>query len=692
MTKVSVIVPVYNVEKYLEECLGSIRRQSLKDIEIICVDDGSTDTSLQILEKQAAEDSRIKVLKQKNQGAGVARNYGLSIAQGDYVAFLDSDDIFDADLLANTVKTAEEQQADIVVYRFRIYDQDKESYRRADYAFKKEFWPNGVFSYKDNPDKIFNSFNPCAWNKLFRREFVIQAGIQFQANKRTNDMFFTEAAMVLAGRIFALDQELMSYRAGTASNSQAKKNSEASIDFYKALLGVQALLEEQQLLTIVSKSFQKLVQDTFLHNMKNNSAKGSMQIAELWLKQGQEQLKVQPSQEMQPYLDSYYGYSFRKKKELDSAPRECTLLHKAETKQTPKVSVIIPVYNVEEYLEECLESISRQSLEEIEIICVDDGSTDNSAKVLAKYLEEELRITHVYQNNGGLSQARNTGVSFATGKYLYFIDSDDFLKAEALERLYYKAEEQKLDVLYFDADSFFESEDLIAANKGYMEYYHRTGDYSQTVSGRELFVAMMKKREYRTSVPLHFISRNYYISSGLTSINGILHEDNAFAFECMLKAERVAHLKESFYQRRVRADSIVTRAKRFAHVYGYFRCLQAMLECMKGMEFSSEEKIYVDRLFTTTKDSVYKIYQSLSDKEKSVLNSLDEYEKYMFSLLVLDIPLGKQQVVPARNVDGGKQNQKSKVKPTGKLDKVIQCYKDNGLKYTLFKIKQKLLK
>lgn len=688
MVKVSVIVPVYNVEPYLEECIGSIREQSLKNIEIICVDDGSTDDSVKILEKLAAQDERIKVLKQKNQGAGVARNYGLTVAKGEYLSFLDSDDIFDCNLLESAVKVAEEQKADIVVYRFRIFDQDKGSYRKADYAFKKDLWPNGVFSYKDNPDKIFNSFNPCAWNKLFRRDFVEKTGIRFQPNKRTNDMFFTEAAMVLAGRIFALDQELMSYRAGMTSNSQAKKNSEASLDFYKALKGLKALLEEKQLLAAVKNSYQKLVQDTFLHNMKNNSAKGGLQIAELWIKEAQEQLGCEASQEMQPFLDKYYGYSFRQKLERDQAPRELQVLQRAEFKQEPKVSVIIPVYNVENYLKECLESISRQTLREIEIICVDDGSTDNSVKVLEEYMKGEPRITHVHQNNGGLSQARNTGFSLARGQYVYFIDSDDLLKPEALERLYAKAEAEQLEVLYFDADSFFESEALAAANKGYAEYYHRTGDYSQPTTGRELFVAMMKRREYRTSVPLHFINREYYLRSGLTSINGILHEDNAFAFECLLKAERVAHLKESFYQRRVRDDSIVTRAKRFAHVYGYFRCLQAMLESMRGMELSSEEKEYVDRLFTTTKDSVYKIYQGLSEAEKAVQDSLDEYEKYMFSLLVLNIPLGKNSPQSgAAQVKGT-----APAKPTGKLEKVIQCYKDNGLKYTLFKIKQSLLK
>ena len=98
MPKVSVVLPVYNVENYLKECLDSLVEQTYKDIEIICVDDGSSDSSLKILKEYAVIDNRIIVLEQKNQGAAVARNFGLSVATGEYVSFLDSDDVFSLNL------------------------------------------------------------------------------------------------------------------------------------------------------------------------------------------------------------------------------------------------------------------------------------------------------------------------------------------------------------------------------------------------------------------------------------------------------------------------------------------------------------------------------------------------------------------------------------------------------------------
>ena len=119
MVKVSVIIPVYNVEPYLKQCMDSVVGQTLKDIEIICVDDGSTDNSLDILREYAAEDSRIQIIEQKNAGAGAARNNGMRYATGKYLSFLDSDDFFEPRMLEKAYDLAEKDQADFVAYKIR---------------------------------------------------------------------------------------------------------------------------------------------------------------------------------------------------------------------------------------------------------------------------------------------------------------------------------------------------------------------------------------------------------------------------------------------------------------------------------------------------------------------------------------------------------------------------------------------
>lgn len=122
--KVSVIMPVYNVENYLRQCLDSVINQTLREIEIICVDDGSSDNSLKILLEYAAKDKRITVIKQNNLYAGVARNAGIAVAKGEYLSFLDSDDFFELNMLEEAYKAIKKEKSEIVFYLYTAYDND----------------------------------------------------------------------------------------------------------------------------------------------------------------------------------------------------------------------------------------------------------------------------------------------------------------------------------------------------------------------------------------------------------------------------------------------------------------------------------------------------------------------------------------------------------------------------------------
>ena len=175
MTKVSVIIPVYNTEKYLRECLESVISQTFTDIEIICVNDGSTDSSLAILEEYASNDKRIKVLKQKNKGAGSARNFGLKYATGEFLSFLDSDDFFENNFIEQMYSKAKETNADLVMCAVNGYNTITNEIFSLPWALNIQFLPNQeVFNYKDIPDYIFNIAQNWNWNKIFKREFVFQ--------------------------------------------------------------------------------------------------------------------------------------------------------------------------------------------------------------------------------------------------------------------------------------------------------------------------------------------------------------------------------------------------------------------------------------------------------------------------------------------------------------------------------------
>ncbi|MBR3874038.1 MAG: glycosyltransferase [Clostridia bacterium] len=223
--KVSVIVPVYNNEAYLRHGLDSILVQTVKEIEIICVDDGSTDTSGSILEEYAQKDERIKVIRQKNQGAGVARNNGFMHAKGEYVYFFDSDDLCAKNLIEKTLNAAKKEAADIVCFNFERFDD--QGHRVIRKGYHSEWLPANVeiFNYKDCPTRILSIVNPTPWNKLIRRSFIEERGLKYEEITSTNDITFSAVSAANARRIVVLPDVLYYYRVGhsnTISSSKSK--------------------------------------------------------------------------------------------------------------------------------------------------------------------------------------------------------------------------------------------------------------------------------------------------------------------------------------------------------------------------------------------------------------------------------------------------------------------------------------
>lgn len=222
---VSVIVPVYNNEAYLKEGLDSLLAQTMQDIEIICVDDGSTDHSYHILKEYAKNDSRIKVIKQKNRGAGAARNTGFLAATGEYVYFFDSDDLCDEHLFEKTLAVAQREDADIVCFNFDRFD--AEGNRAVRKGYHAEWLPPTVtvFNYLICPDRILSVINPTPWNKLIRRTFIEENNLKYEEITSTNDITFASVCAAKAERIAVHNDVLYHYRVGhenTISSGKAK--------------------------------------------------------------------------------------------------------------------------------------------------------------------------------------------------------------------------------------------------------------------------------------------------------------------------------------------------------------------------------------------------------------------------------------------------------------------------------------
>lgn len=213
MTEISIIMPVYNAERYLEDSVADILQQTYQNFELICVDDGSGDQSLKILKEFASMDSRIVVLKQEKQGAGAARNKGLEYATGKYVLFLDADDRFKPIMLERALAEAQKKELDILLFDAECFDSDTGEKLDSEWIIKRWCIPSkAVFSSNDCEDNIFNLSHNVAWNKLFRMDFIKDNHVKFQNVTYENDTFFVCVALVLANRIAFLDYKLLSYR------------------------------------------------------------------------------------------------------------------------------------------------------------------------------------------------------------------------------------------------------------------------------------------------------------------------------------------------------------------------------------------------------------------------------------------------------------------------------------------------
>lgn len=223
------------------------------------------------------------------------------------------------------------------------------------------------------------------------------------------------------------------------------------------------------------------------------------------------------------------------------------------------ISVIIPVYNVEEYLRECVDSVLNQTYENLEIILVDDGSTDSSGEICDEYVEKDERISVIHQKNAGPSKTRNTGLDNATGKYIYFLDSDDYIESNALELLVSTAESNGADLVFFDARSF--TDDGSEVRQGYIV----NGTY-ENKSGYEILAELHNNKDYHCSVVLLLISRNLLNSNGIRFLeSAYCSEDMLFTYKVFCSSVKTSQCKNTLYHRRCRANSIVTSKKSKRH-------------------------------------------------------------------------------------------------------------------------------
>ena len=499
---IAVIIPFYNSSSTAKKCLDSIISAKTNiDIQIICVDDGSTDNTLEILNDYQKKDSRIVVVTQSNQYAGIARNNGISKCNAIYVTFIDSDDkLYSINSLEKAYFYAKNNDLDVLCCGAIEINEEGKFIRRLDYVLREDLCKNITckehFKLDELKDNAFMTFSGVPWAKLYRKSLIDKFNIKFLDLARSEDFYFVQIALMRAEKISYLKDVLVQHRIGLSTNLESNKDKtplifwEADREFHKY---VNSYKELQRYVLPMHVS----TMNRFFYNSVSVKQFSSFQLiissANEYLKNELLTLDFTNVTNSSKYIinkfnsittsDNAIDLIFRKFSRLSftdkveflidknthskdcssnnvnkspsnvEVPKNLTnvnelkILKKAKFDAQPTLSVIIPVFNVQDYLKQCLDSVLSQKGISVEVICVDDGSTDNSLSILKEYGNKFNCITILSQNNLMAGIARNNGLKYATGKYIHFLDSDDWVNDNVYSSILSQINDDSVDLI-----------------------------------------------------------------------------------------------------------------------------------------------------------------------------------------------------------------------------------------------------
>ena len=398
---ISIVVPIYNVENYLRQCLDSISEQTYKNFECILINDGSTDNSKQIAEEYLT-DSRFKLINQSNKGLSGARNTGISHIREEstFISFVDSDDYIYPDFLETLIEHIEDG-VDIIEGMIE-YFHDEIKVDRVCHDFEKQT----LMTKDDKLGKFaLNELRVSVFPKLFRKSLFTEDF--FPEGWIFEDLAVVPELVIHSGKWIKLPKVIYGYRIRPNSIT-TKEFSEEKLDVFKI--------------------FGKY--DLFFKDESDGTKLLVEKLKYLHLN----------------YHDIEFVPENNRYKQLYKQEKQKLLSKIADYESKALISIIVPIYNVEKYLRQCLDSIQDQSYQNFECLLINDGSPDNSADICKEYVSKDPRFRYIEKENGGVSSARNLGLGHSKGEYITFIDSDDWVDSDYLEVLYKSLTDEKADV------------------------------------------------------------------------------------------------------------------------------------------------------------------------------------------------------------------------------------------------------
>lgn len=304
--------------------------------------------------------------------------------------------------------------------------------------------------------------------------------------------------------------------------------------------------------------------------------------------------------------------------------------------ETIQISVIIPAYNVEQYIQECLDSVISQDNIKTEIICINDGSTDSTESILEKYAEHFSNVILYSQNNKGLSASRNKGIELASGRYVYFLDGDDILAEEGvLKKIVDCMDDYSLDLMECDAQSFYDTVAIREKNPNYEKMYQRTHEYGFFECGKDLIVRLYEDNEYYCSSCIRAYRKDFLKDNQIYFKEGILYEDNLHTLECFLKAEKVMHSNIIVMKRRIREGSITQSNVSYHNFFSYIKVYTGIIKLWEQYNDPKLENLFCG-LCDNYRQTIANVYSKLNKNDKDRIGELEPEMYYHIKRDVLD--------------------------------------------------------
>ena len=508
---ISIVVPVYNVENYLRQCLDSISEQTYKNFECILINDGSTDNSKQIAEEYLT-DSRFKLINQSNKGLSGARNTGISHIREEstFVAFVDSDDYIYPDFLETLIEHIEDDVDIIEGMIDYFYDEIKVD--NVCHDFEKQI----LITKDDKLGKLaLNELRVSVFPKLFRKSLLTEDF--FPEGWIFEDLAVVPELVSHSRKWIKLPKVIYGYRIRPNSIT-TKEFSEEKLDVFKIFEKYDLFFENEN--DVIKLLVEKL---KYLHLNYHDI-------------------------EFVPENNQY--------KQLYQQEKQKLLSKIADYESKALISIIVPIYNVEKYLRQCLDSIIAQTYQNFECLLINDGSPDNSADICKEYVDKDARFHYFEKANGGLASARNLGIKQSKGQFITFIDSDDWIELDYLEVLYSKIKEYNTDFVISSYNKFDMDEDCFYFHIWDQDYYEKIW------TSQELLTQLPNLENYDGSYTVSWgkLFKRSLFDEILFNEQRKFGEDFECSFKLYLTMSSCLYIHKALYNYRVHSESMLGKA------------------------------------------------------------------------------------------------------------------------------------